>query len=244
MYYEQNLWLSDTASAPETSTPATDENNSTEPPNESTGTETTTPETSVPAESTETNNGSTTNTENKAAVIELYKGQPSDNEKFQVTNMLPGDTETKYFAVKVSHHADVIVYFNAEVTEQTKQLADVLHIKVTHLENGKVVYDGTFAEMNTDGYGETFTATQSTETVAYYKIEVSLPTSTGNEYQAAKLLADFTWMVKDAGPVDSPQTGDNSNIMLYFIIMCCSLAMIIILLFTKRREREVDGNAN
>ncbi len=229
---------SDTTSAPETSTPATDENNSTEPPSESTGTETTAPETSAPTESTGTNNGSTTNTENKAAVIELYKGQPSDNEKFQVTNMLPGDTEVKYFAVKVSHHADAIVYFNAEVTEQTKNLADVLHIKVTHLENGKVIYDGTFADMNIDGYGETFATTESTETVAYYKIEVSLPTSTGNEYQAAKLLADFTWTVKDTGALDSPQTGDNSNIMLYFIIMCCSLGMIIILLFFRRRDKE------
>ncbi len=235
---------SDTTSTPDTSKPNSDNTENTEPPSESTGTETTTPETSAPTESTGTNNGSTTNTENKAAVIELYKGQPSDNEKFQVTNMLPGDAEVKYFAVKVSHHADAIVYFNAEVTEQTKSLADVLHIKVTHLENGKEIYNGTFADMNIDGYGETFATTQKTETVAYYKIEVSLPTSTGNEYQAAKLMADFNWYVKDVGPLDSPQTGDNSNIVLYFIIMICSLAMIIILLFTKRREREVDGNAN
>ncbi len=232
-------------STPDTSVPTTDENNSTESPSESTGTETTVPETSAPTESTGTNNGdSSSSVENKAAVIELYKGQPSDNEKFQVMNMLPGDTETKYFAVKVSHHADAIVYFNAEVTEQTKQLADVLHIKVTHLETDKVIYNGTFADMNTDGYGETFTATQSTETVAYYKIEVSLPHSAGNEYQAAKLMTDFTWTVKDVEILDPPQTGDNSHITLYFIVMCCSLAVIIILLFTKRREREVDGNAN
>lgn len=230
-------------SAPDTSVPTTDENNNTESSSESTGTETTAPETSAPTESTGTNIGNT-NTETKAAVIELYKGQPSDNEKFKVENMLPGDSETKYFAVKMSHHADAIVYFNAVVTEQTRSLADVLHIKITHLENGKVIYDGTFANMHTEGYGETFATTQSTETVAYYKIEVSLPTFAGNEYQATKLLADFTWTVKDTGALDSPQTGDNSNIMLYFIIMLCSFAMVIILLFTKRREREVDGNAN
>ncbi len=198
-------------------------------------------ETSAPTESVGTENGTNSgsnSSQTKATTIALHKGQASDNEKFEVTNMLPGDTETKYFAVKVNHHADVIVYFNADVTEQTKQLADVLHIKVTHLENGKVIYDGTFAEMNMDGYGETFATTQSTETVAYYKIEVSLPTSKGNEYQAAKLLADFDWYVKDTGPLDSPQTGDNSNITLWFILMCASLAIVIILLFAKRRERE------
>ncbi len=210
-------------------------------PSESTGGDSKPTESTPSASDTSTpttNSGSANSDKKEATVIELYKEQPSDNEKFQVTNMLPGDTEVKYFAVKVSHHADAIVYFNAKVTEQTKKLANVLHIKVTCLENEKVIYDGTFADMNIDGYGETFATTQKTDTVAYYKIEVSLPTSTGNEYQAAKLLADFNWYVKDAGPLDPPQTGDNSNIMLYFIIMCCSLGMIIILLFFRRREKE------
>ncbi len=194
------------------------------------------------ASSTNTDNNShSANTQNKAATIDLHKNQPSDNEKFTVENMFPGDTETKYFAVKVNHHSDVIVYFKAEVTEQTKQLADVLHIKVTHLDSDKVIYEGTFAEMSSDGYGVSYETTQSTESVAYYKIEVSLPTYTGNEYQAAKLMADFDWFVKDTGPLDNPQTGDNSNIALWVIIMCSSFAIILILLFGKRREKEREA---
>ncbi len=196
--------------------------------------------TSAPS-NTNTNNSNSANAQNKATTIALHQNQPSDNEKFTVENMLPGDTETKYFAVKVNHHADVIVYFKSEVTEQTKQLADVLHIKVTHLDSDKVIYEGTFAEMSSDGYGVSYETTQSTETVAYYKIEVSLPTSTGNEYQAAKLMADFDWFVKDTGPLDSPQTGDNSNIALWVVIMCSSLAIILILLFGKRREKEREA---
>ncbi len=197
--------------------------------------------TSTPSSTDTDSNSNSANTQNKAATIALHKNQPSDNEKFTVENMFPGDTETKYFAVKVNHHSDVIVYFKAEVTEQTKQLADVLHIKVTHLDSDKVIYDGTFAEMSSDGYGVSYETTQSTESVAYYKIEVSLPTSTGNEYQAAKLMADFDWFVKDTGPLDSPQTGDNSNIALWVIIMCSSFAIILILLFGKRREKEREA---
>ncbi len=178
----------------------------------------------------------------KAITIELYKGKASDNEKFQVHNMLPGDTEVKYFAVKVNHHKNVDVFFNAEVTEQTKNLANVLNIKITHLENDKVLYNGSFADMSKDGYSELFAANSSTETVAYYKIEVSLPKSTGNEYQAASLIADFNWYVKDTDALDSPQTGDTSNIVLWFALMISSLAMIIILLFSKRKEKE-DENA-
>ncbi len=185
----------------------------------------------VPTDTSSANN-------QKATTIELYKGKASDNEKFTVNNMLPGDTEVKYFAVKVNHHKNVNVFFNAEVTEQTKALADVLHIKVTHLENEKVLYDGTFADLNKDGYSELFATQSSTETVAYYKIEVSLPTSTGNEYQAAKLMADFNWYVLDTDALDSPQTGDTSNIVLWFVLMLSSLAMMIILLFFRRKDKE------
>lgn len=188
-------------------------------------------ETSAPSNTTDSNS-------QKATSIELYKGKASDNEKFTVNNMLPGDTEIKYFAVKVNHHKNVDVFFNAEVTEQTKALGEVLHIKVTHLENEKVLYDGTFADLNKDGYSELFATNNSTETVAYYKIEVSLPTSVGNEHQQAKLMADFNWSVLDTDALDSPQTGDTSNIVLWFVLMLSSLAMMIILLFFRRKIEE------
>ncbi len=197
-------------------------------------TETTVGETAAPTQST------AAQPERKAAVIALYKGQPTDNEKFQAVNMLPGDHEEKYFAVKVTHSRSVDVYFQTVITEQTKNLADVLQLKVTHLETGKVLYDGAFAEMRAEGYPETFEADQSKETVAYYKIQVSLPTSTGNEHQAAKLLADLNWYVKDTGALDTPTTGDYSDLMPYGIMMCCSLALILILLFFRRREKEDD----
>ncbi len=186
---------------------------------------------------------SPSDSEPEAASIRLHKRQTSDNQPFQAKHMLPGDREVKYYTVKVSHHAKAVVCFHADVTAQTKSLAEVLHIRVTRPESGKVLYDGTFADVNEAGYAETFPATSETETIASYKVEVSLPTTTGNEHQAAMLLADFRWTVKDPAVLDSPQTGDSSNIVLYFVIMSCSLAMIILLLYLKRREREVDHAA-
>ncbi len=193
-----------------------------------------------PSTDTGDSGGDSNSPSQNATVIELYKEQPSDNERFEVLNLFPGDTEVKYFAVKVYHHADVAVYFNARIIEQTNELADVLHIKVTHLENGKVIYDGTFADMDTEGYAETFATDVSTETVAYYKIEVSLPTSAENKYQAARLSADFEWLVQDTEVLDPPQTGDNSNILLWFILMIISFVMILILLFFRRKKREEE----
>jgi LPXTG-motif cell wall-anchored protein len=181
----------------------------------------------------------------EGATIELYKSRPSDNEKFQAASMLPGDAETKYFTVKVSHHSDVTVHFSAVVTEQEKAYANVLHITVTHLDNGNVLYDGTFANLDPNGYSEVFTASGSTETVAHYKIDVSLPTDTGNEYQAAKLLADFKWYVQeeDTGALDKPDTGDTSLLTWIVIAVIAALLLIIILLFSRRRAKEDERDA-
>ncbi len=175
-----------------------------------------------------------------AASISLYKGQDTDNAPFRTENMLPGDREVRYFAVQVNHHADVTVYFRAQVTEQTQHLAEILQLRVTHVESGKVLYEGSFAQMNARGYGELFSADSSTETVAYYKIEVSLPTSAGNEYQGARLMADFQWFVQDTEPLDPPATGDSSRILLYSLMMFGALAGILILLFSRRRDKEED----
>ncbi len=179
---------------------------------------------------------------NNSPTLELYKKHPSDNEEFEVFNMLPGDTVTKYFCVKISHDGDVTLRFNAEVTEQTKNLADVLYIKITHLDRGTVLYNGTFADMDINGYAELFKASSQTQSTAYYQITVNLPTSVKNEHQAAMLKADFNWYVSDGQQsLTTPKTGDNSNILLYVVLCACSLAFILVLIFFRRRSKEEDN---
>ena len=63
-----------------------------------------------------------------ATVLELYAGRPDANQRFEVSNMLPGDSETKYFCVKAYHDADIDLFFRADVSEQTKSLGDVLQV--------------------------------------------------------------------------------------------------------------------
>lgn len=172
-----------------------------------------------------------------ATKLELYEGKPGDNQRFEVKNMLPGDTETKYFCVKVYHDKDVELFFKADITEQTKNLADVLHIKVTHLETGKVLCDAPFSEVNGKEFSELLKKNAADETTAYYQIDVSLDTSVGNEYQAARLIADFEWYVKDEGGLTPPQTGDTTNLILWVTLAASSL-LLLILLWKRRKEGE------
>ncbi len=174
-----------------------------------------------------------------AATVSLYQGQPEDNLPFQVTNMLPGDTYTQRFAVEVSHSNPVELYFNAIVTQQTKNLGQVLTIRVTHLESGEVIYDGAFNDMAVTGYAIDLPQASGNKTVASYEIQVSLPTSAGNEYQAAMLMCDLQWYVSDQGSLVPPETGDAFSPLLWGALALVSAGILVLLLV--RRKEELNG---
>lgn len=170
-----------------------------------------------------------------AKMLELYQGKPSDNQKFDVQNMFPGDQETRYFCIKTYHNADITLFFRADVTEETKNLSNVLHIKVTHMESNEVLCDAPFSQIDGQEFSRLLSANAENETISYYQIDVSLDTSVGNEYQAALLKADFEWYVEDEGELTPPKTGDRTNILLW-IVLAASLLLLILLLTVKRRK--------
>ena len=175
-------------------------------------------------------------------VLELYTGRPGVNQRFEVGNMLPGDSETKYFCVKAYHDADISLFFRADVTEQTKGLGDVLQIKVTHLDTGKVLCDAPFSKIDGQEFSGLLKSNTQKETTAFYKIDVSLDPSVGNEYQAASLLADFEWYVKDTGGLTPPpQTGGTTNLVLWVILAASSLLLVLLLLIRRRKGDEQHG---
>ena len=114
----------------------------------------------------------------------------------------------------------------------------MLHIKVTHLESGKELFDGAFSEINGREFSELLKANEEKSTIAYYQVDVSLDTSVGNEYQAARLTADFKWYVKDEGGLTPPQTGDTTNLTLWIILAGSSFLLMLLLLVRRRKEGE------
>lgn len=176
--------------------------------------------------------------ENKPAAVklELYEGKPGVNQRFEVENMLPGDTETTYFCIRTYHNADLELFFKTEVTEQTKKLGEILQIKVTHLETGKVLCDGAFSEVDGAEFSELLKKNAAGETTAYYQIDVSLDNSAGNAYQAADLTADFEWYVRDEGGLIPPKTGDTINLLLWITLAVSALLLIFFLLYVRHKK--------
>jgi oxalate decarboxylase/phosphoglucose isomerase-like protein (cupin superfamily) len=196
----------------------------------------------TPSSSTAASTKATAAETKQAATIELYYKQPDDNTRFDVTNMFPGDAETKYFCVKVSYHDKVTVHYKATVRDGYEKLAEVLKVKIKLLTTGETMYDGLMKDMP-KSVTYKLSSSESTTDELYYEITAYLDTSVGNEYQNKNLIADFSWWVEETGNLEPPpKTGDNANILLWACLAAASGGVIILLLFIRKRRTEEEEN--
>lgn len=201
-------------------------------------------DTQAPRSSADASSSAVTPTQNttaevkKAATIELYNKQPEENTAFAVGNMFPGDSETKYFRVRVSYHDKITVHYKATVRPGYERLAEVLKVRVNLLSTGETMYDGLMWDMP-ESLTHKLASPKTTTDELYYEITAYLDTSVGNDYQNKDLIADFKWWVEETGNLDDPTiTGDTSSIVLWAMLAACSGSMIILLLITRRRKED------
>ena len=221
----------------DTTKPDSSENNSQAPDSSDTQAPSSSADTSSSAVPTQ----STTAEVKKAATIELYNKQPEENTPFQVGNMFPGDSETKYFRVRVSYHDTITVHYKATVRPGYEKLAEVLKVRIRLLSAGETMYDGLMRDMP-ESLAHKLASKKSTTDELYYEITAYLDTSVGNDYQNKDLIADFKWWVEETGNLDdSPKTGDTSNILLWAVLAACSGSMMILLLVVRRRKEDEEN---
>lgn len=169
-----------------------------------------------------------------AGALYLYEKNENDNTPFTVKNMFPGDSETKYFCVRVSHKGSVTVRYHADIREGYEKLAEVLKCRITLLTTGEVMYDGLMRDMPASLNHALATDTPVTNEL-YYEITAYLDTSVGNEYQNKELIADFRWWVEEIDNLYVPQTGDTS-VAVYGVLAAASLLVLAVLLKRSRKE--------
>lgn len=196
------------------------------------------------APAVETGSVDTVSEEDKAqaAYLTLFQGRPDANKPFEARGLLPGDSVTQYFCIKAYHDADIPLYFRAEVTEETKALADVLQVRVTDPESGAVVAEGMLADLQGREFSLGLSANSEGESTVYYRVDVSLDTAVGNAYQEAVLKADFHWYVKDGG-LTPPQTGAAADLVLWCVLGASALLLILLLVFKRRKGETRHGQA-
>ena len=193
---------------------------------------------SADSQITDTNSAENQNSNNKTS-ISLFKGNPEDNTPFSVMNMLPGDSETKYYCVKVSHKGNVTLKYHADIHKGSEKLSEVLKIKVAIPSLNKVIFDGVIKDMPLS-IDFPLSAADVSETAVDFEITAYLETSVGNEYSNTELVADFKWWVEERENLASPQTGDGFYAYLWLGLTVCSL-LLIIFLWKKCKKEEMTN---
>lgn len=156
----------------------------------------------IAAQSATTENGTT---------IALYKKNAQDNVPFLVTNMFPGDMETKNYHIQVSHRGTVLVRFRADIRPGYEKLAEVLKSRVVLRSTGEILYEGLLRDMPAS-LDHVLTSEGNVTDELDYEITIYLETSVGNEYQNKELIADFKWWVVDSSNVSDEPDMDGKNV--------------------------------
>ena len=165
--------------------------------------------------------------------------------------VMPGDTLTQKITVKnnADNKVKVKIYMRSlGAHEDSVEFLSQLGLKVAKSEENEMAY------MFDAAANETAQLTDWVCLGTLYSggevnldVTLNVPTSLDNEFQSKIGYLDWEFMIEEfpveEGDPKPPQTGDNSNMGLWFTIMICSLIMMIILLVWRKKDKENEENA-
>ena len=165
--------------------------------------------------------------------------------------VMPGDTLTQKITVKndADNKVKVKIYMRSlGAHEDSVEFLSQLGLKVAKSEENEMAY------MFDAAANETAQLTDWVCLGTLYSggevnldVTLNVPTSLDNEFQNKIGYLDWEFMIEEfpieEGDPKPPQTGDNSNMGLWFTIMICSLIMMIILLVWRKKDKEDEESA-
>ena len=165
--------------------------------------------------------------------------------------VMPGDTLTQKITVKndADNKVKVKIYVRSlGAHKDSVEFLSRLGLKVSKSEENKMAY------MFDAAANETAQLTDWVCLGTLYSggevnldVTLNVPVELPNEFQNKIGYLDWEFMIEEfpieEGDPKPPQTGDNSNMGLWFTIMICSLIMMIILLVWRKKDKENEENA-
>ena len=165
--------------------------------------------------------------------------------------VMPGDTLTQKITVKndADNKVKVKIYMRSlGAHEDSVEFLSRLGLKVDKSEENEMAYMfDAAADEKAQLTDWVCLGTLYSGGEVNLDVTLDVPVELDNEFQNKIGYLDWEFMIEEF-PVEpddpqAPQTGDNSNIGLWIVIMLCSLFMIIILLFWRKKDKENEKNA-
>lgn len=159
--------------------------------------------------------------------------------------VMPGDTLTQKITVKndVAHNVKVKIYIRSlGAHEDSVNFLQQLGLKVQKSEDNEMAYMFDAAANETAQLTNwVYLGTLYSGGEVNLDVILDVPVELDNEFKNKIGYLDWEFMieefpVEDRDPV-APQTGDNSQIVLWFIVVICSAAMMFIILFRRKNFR-------
>lgn len=110
--------------------------------------------------------------EGEEVTLKLYRNHADDSTPFHVSNMFPGDAETKSYYLEVSYKGNLTIHFRADVRNGYEKLAEVLNCRVS-LRDGTQLYNGLMKDMPDSIQYTLPYSSGTTETVMLYLKTIS-----------------------------------------------------------------------
>ena len=160
--------------------------------------------------------------------------------------VMPGDTLLQTVTVKndADNKVKVDIYIRSlGAHEDSAEFLSQLDLKVSKSEENEMAYMFDAAASETADLTDwVLLGTLYSGGEVNLDVLLSVPTELSNEYQNQIGFLDWEFKVEEF-PVDPddprpPQTSDNSNAWIYFVIMLCALFVIIVLLTKEKESKE------
>ena len=166
-------------------------------------------------------------------------------------SVMPGDTLTQKITVKndADNKVKVKIYMRSlGAHEDSVEFLSQLGLKVAKSEENEMAYMFDAAANKTAQLTDwVCLGTLYSGGEVNLDVTLNVHTSLDNEFQNKIGYLDWEFMIEEfpieEGDPKPPQTGDNSNMGLWFALMISSLAMLIILLVWRKKDKENEENA-
>lgn len=165
--------------------------------------------------------------------------------------VMPGDTLTQKITVKndANNKVKVKIYMRSlGAHEDSVEFLSRLGLKVDKSEENEMAYMfDAAADEKAQLTDWVCIGTLYSGGEVNLDVTLDVPVELDNEFQNKIGYLDWEFMIEEfpveEGDPKPPQTGDNSNMGLWFTIMICSLIMMIILLVWRKKDKEDEESA-